>query len=171
MHEHIVWCVLWSRSDGSRLFSASEDKTIRCWNSVTGEPIGHPWTGHTGLIYSLALSPDGSILASASWDATARFWDVNSGDPIGQPLQHDGSVYAVCFSPSGDFVTSAGASGYLWRVPWLDSVEDQVIAPFVCVLALLRLPPRCCRHVGLSLMYATLNLACTSLSSPGLAPS
>ncbi|KAH0828970.1 kinase-like domain-containing protein [Lanmaoa asiatica] len=112
----------------SSLFSASEDNTIRCWNSVTGEPIGHPWTGHTHSITSLSLSPDGSILASASWDQTVRFWDATSGNPVGPPLKHDGSVHTVGFSPSGDFVASAGASGeiYLWRVPWLHFVEDQV---------------------------------------------
>ncbi|KAH0828932.1 quinon protein alcohol dehydrogenase-like superfamily [Lanmaoa asiatica] len=125
-HKDCVRCVLWS-NDGSRLFSASYDKTIRCWNSNTGKPIGEPWTGHTCIIRSLSLSADGSILASAAWDQTVRFWDATSGDPVGKPLQHDGPVYAVCFSPSSEFVASAGSHGklYLWRVPWLDSVEDQ----------------------------------------------
>ena len=97
--QYLVDCVLWSR-DGSRLFSASDDKTIRCWNSDTGEQIGHPWTGHTDIIRSLSLSPDGSILASTSLDKTVRFWDATTGHPIGH-LQHDKQVYAVRFSPSG----------------------------------------------------------------------
>jgi WD40 repeat protein len=37
-HKDVVFCVLWSL-DGSRLFSASYDHTIRCWNSDTGESI------------------------------------------------------------------------------------------------------------------------------------
>ncbi|KAF8553455.1 WD40 repeat-like protein [Imleria badia] len=125
-HKDSVFSVLWSR-DGSRLFSESDDKTIRCWNSDTGEQIGQPWTGHTHWIRSLSLSPDESILASASWDETVRFWDATSGQPVGQPLQHDEGVTAVCFSPSGEFVASAGWGGklYLWRVPWLDSVESR----------------------------------------------
>ncbi|KIJ11919.1 hypothetical protein PAXINDRAFT_83737 [Paxillus involutus ATCC 200175] len=45
-HEHIVTSVLWSL-DGTQLFSASFDHSIRCWNSDTGESIGEPWTGHT----------------------------------------------------------------------------------------------------------------------------
>ena len=121
-----VDCVLWSR-DGSRLFSGSYDKTICCWNSDTGEQIGHPWTGHTRSIQSFSLSPDGSILAGASWDKTVRFWDATTGHPIGH-LQHDEHVYAVRFSPSGEFVVSGGSNGkiYLWRVPWLNSVENRV---------------------------------------------
>ncbi|KAF8553718.1 WD40 repeat-like protein [Imleria badia] len=125
-HKELVHSVLWSR-DGSRLFSASQDGTIRCWNSDTGEQIGQPWTSHTNTIRSLSLSPDRSILASASLDKTIRFWDATSGHAIGQPLQHDEEVNAVSFSPSGEFVAATTCDGkiYLWRVSWLDSVEGQ----------------------------------------------
>ena len=123
-----VFDVLWSR-DGGRIFSGSKDETIRCWNSYTGEQIGHPWTGHTNYICSLSLSPDGWILASASRDKTVRFWNANTGSPIRQHLQHDEQVDAVRFSPSGEFVASAGWDGkiYLWRIPWLNSITHQVI--------------------------------------------
>jgi WD40 repeat protein len=146
-HQESVFDVLWSR-DGSRLFSASVDKTIRCWNSDTGEQIGHPWTGHTTWIRSLSLSPDGSILASACWDNTVRFWDTTTGNPIGQLLQHDEGVRAVRFSPSGESVASAGwdhwdASGriFFWRLPWLNSITHQVITPFRCTSVFILIPP------------------------------
>ena len=121
-----VFDVLWSR-DGSRLFSASNE-TICCWNSDTGERIGLIMTGHADWIRSLSLSPDGSILASASFDRTVRFWDATTGNPIGQHLLHDEKVNAVRFSPSGEFVASAAWGGkiYLWRVPWLNCVENRV---------------------------------------------
>jgi WD40 repeat protein len=129
--------VLWSR-DGSRLFSGSDDKTISCWNSDTGERIGHPWTGHKDSIRSLSISPDGSILASASFDQTVRFWNATTGNPAKQQLQHDEQVNAVRFSPSGESVASAGWDGkiYLWR---LNSIKDLVITHFMCVSALVLL--------------------------------
>ena len=122
-----VDCVLWSR-DCSRLFSASNYHTICCWNSDTGEQIGHPWAGHTDAIQSLSLSLDGSILASASKDKTVCFWEATTGHPIGQHLQHDKRVHTVLFSPSGEFVVSGGwdAKIFFWRVPWLNSVENRV---------------------------------------------
>ncbi|KAF8834965.1 WD40 repeat-like protein [Paxillus ammoniavirescens] len=128
-HEDVIRCVLWSL-DGSQLFSASLDQTIRCWNSDTGESIGEPWTGHTGPVCSLSLSPDGTKLASASWDKTVRFWDARSGDPIGQPLQHDNSTCAVTFSPSGEFVASGGEDNKvsIWQVPWWDDSQKQLPA-------------------------------------------
>ncbi|KAF8836021.1 WD40 repeat-like protein [Paxillus ammoniavirescens] len=131
-HENIINCVLWSL-DGSQLFSASFDQTIRCWNSDTGESIGEPWTGHIQWVWSLSLSPDGTKLASASWDKTVRFWDARSGDPIGQPLQHDDDVYAVTFSPSGEFVASGGKDKkvFIWRVPWWDDSQKQAHKSFL----------------------------------------
>ncbi|KAF8833956.1 WD40 repeat-like protein, partial [Paxillus ammoniavirescens] len=104
-HENIINCVLWSLD-------------------------GKPWTGHIQWVWSLSLSLDGTKLASASWDKTVRFWDARSGDPIGQPLQHDDDVYAVTFSPSGEFVASGGKDKkvFIWRVPWWDDSQKQLPA-------------------------------------------
>ncbi|KAF8839957.1 WD40 repeat-like protein, partial [Paxillus ammoniavirescens] len=126
-HKDIVSCLLWSL-DGSQLFSASYDCTIRCWNSNTGESIGDPWKGHTDEVYSLSLSPDGTKIVSASYDKTVRFWYACSGDPIDQPVQHDHGLHAVTFSPSSEFVASGGDDKvFVWRVPWWDDTRKQVI--------------------------------------------
>ena len=130
-HEDVVYSILWSR-DGSKIFTASSDQTICCWNSVTGKLIGRPMMGHTKEIYSLSLSPDGSILASTSADNTIRFWDATSGHPVGQHGKHDHVVKAACFSPCGESIASIDWDRkiYLWRVPWLNSIKDQVTTPF-----------------------------------------
>ncbi|KAF8839815.1 WD40 repeat-like protein [Paxillus ammoniavirescens] len=132
VHENSIRCVLWSL-DGSQLFSASYDHTIRCWDSDTGESIGKPWKGHTHYVNSLSLSPDGTKLASASWDKTVRFWDARSGDPIAQLLQHDDFINVVTFSPSGEFVASGGNDKKvsIWRVPWWDDSQKQPHHPFL----------------------------------------
>ena len=132
-HRGFVSEVQWSR-DGSRLFSGSADTMIRCWNSDTGEQIRHPWTGHTDSICSLSTSPDGLIITSASHDHTVRFWDATTGNPIGPHLQYDTQVGVVRFSPSSEFVASAGWDGKisLWRVPRLNAITYPVITPFRC---------------------------------------
>ncbi|KAF8834512.1 WD40 repeat-like protein [Paxillus ammoniavirescens] len=125
-HKRSIHCVLWSL-DGSKLFSASYDPhdTIRCWNSETGKLIGKPWTGHTSYATSLSLSPDGTKLVSTSYDQTIRYWDARSGEPIEQPPQHGGSISAVAFSPSGEFVACGDKKVSIWRVPWWDESQKQ----------------------------------------------
>ncbi|KIJ09772.1 hypothetical protein PAXINDRAFT_42795, partial [Paxillus involutus ATCC 200175] len=76
--------------------------------------------GHTFSVHALSLSPNSTKLASASSDRTVRFWATDSGDPIGEPLQHEGGVGAITFSPSGEFLACTEHSGEvsIWRVPW-----------------------------------------------------
>ncbi|KIK77809.1 hypothetical protein PAXRUDRAFT_165674 [Paxillus rubicundulus Ve08.2h10] len=127
-HKAWVNCVIWSL-DASQLFSASSDRTIKCWNSKTAKPIGQPWTGHSDIVNFLSLSPDGRRLASTSPDGAIRFWDAHSGNSIEQPLQHKYSLLTVTFSPSGEFVASGGRDGEIsiWRVPWWNVSQNVMI--------------------------------------------
>ncbi len=45
--------------DGQRLASASQDQTVKIWNSATGGEL-LALKGHTGWVRSVAFSPDGA---------------------------------------------------------------------------------------------------------------
>jgi WD40 repeat protein len=64
--------------DGSKLASASDDRTVRVWDVATGK-AERTFEGHSGSVRSVMFSPDGSKLASASNDRTVRVWDVATG--------------------------------------------------------------------------------------------
>jgi WD40 repeat protein len=59
-------------SDGSRIVTASFDKTARIWDVATAKEIA-VLRGHEGYVLSAAFSPDGSRIVTASGDKTAAF--------------------------------------------------------------------------------------------------
>jgi WD40 repeat protein len=62
--------------DGSRIVTASFDKTVRIWDAATAKEIA-VLRGHEGRLFSAAFSPDGSRIVTASSDKTARIWDAH----------------------------------------------------------------------------------------------
>ena len=64
-------------ADGSTLFSGSEARSIRVWDTATGKERAR-LPGHRGDILSLTLSPDNTRLASGSKDGTVLIWDLKS---------------------------------------------------------------------------------------------
>ena len=72
--------------DGTRIVTASQDKTARIWDAATGQPIGEPLK-HDGCVFGAVFSPDGTRIVTASSDKTARIWDAATGKPIGDPLK------------------------------------------------------------------------------------
>ena len=57
------------------LASGSDDKTIRLWDTKTGQTT-KVLNRHTGFVYSLTVLNDGN-LESGSRDNTIRLWDTN----------------------------------------------------------------------------------------------
>jgi uncharacterized membrane-anchored protein YhcB (DUF1043 family) len=102
--------------DGSRIVTASLDRTARIWDAASGKEIA-VLRGHDGLLRSAAFSPDGSRIVTASYDKTARIWDAASAKEIAVLRGHDGGVTSAAFSPDGSrIVTASGVTARIWDV-------------------------------------------------------
>ncbi|KAL0947656.1 hypothetical protein HGRIS_013743 [Hohenbuehelia grisea] len=99
--------------DGSRIASASGDKSMRVWDAGTGDSCSAPLTAHTSSVRSVAFSPDGARLVSGSLDGTLRVWDVRTRQEA--PMRHTEWVRSVAFSLDGKRVVS-GSDDRMVRV-------------------------------------------------------
>ena len=88
--------------DGS-LVSGSHDKTLRRWDSQSGQCLSI-WKGHTDAITALAVLPDGSIV-SGGWDNTLRHWDSQSGHCLSVWEGHTDAITALAVLPDGSIVS------------------------------------------------------------------
>lgn len=114
-HTNYVWDVTIS-PNGRRVFSASNDKTVKMWDLATGNLLA-TFLGHTSFICSVSISPDGVHLAAGAFDGSIKVWDTDSADVIAN-LHHGDSDAKVAWSPTGDELASGGADGVLrvWDV-------------------------------------------------------
>src|SRR5882762_5938103 len=127
-HKSAVWSVTFS-SDGKRIASGSDDKSIRVWDAETGEMVSGPFKGHTGGVSSVAFSSDGKRIASGSKDKSIRVWDAKTGEMVSSPFDgHTDGVSSVTFSSDGKQIAS-GSKDKSIRV-WDAETGKMVSGPF-----------------------------------------
>ncbi|MBX3746037.1 MAG: WD40 repeat domain-containing protein [Verrucomicrobiae bacterium] len=104
--------------DGSRILTASLDRTIRCWSATTGQPIGAPMSHEAGILVA-DWSPDGRLIVSGGRDRTVSVWDAATGRRLAVTPLHEGLISHVEVAPTGRYFVSASASPVfrVWHLP------------------------------------------------------
>ena len=105
-------------SDGKRVLSGSDDKTVRLWEVETGRCL-RVLKGHTaGELWGVAWSADQRLALSGSRDATVRLWEVETGRCLRVLEGHRHLVTSVVWSTDQRYAL-AGAHDdtiRLWEV-------------------------------------------------------
>jgi serine/threonine protein kinase len=98
-HNELVMTLAWS-PDGTRIASASNDKTVRVWYAHSGEEISplSPYKKHLEPVVSLAWSHDGKFIASGSRDGVVQVWNATTGTEL-HSLSYNVRVGAFAWSP------------------------------------------------------------------------
>lgn len=84
--------------DLTLLASASADRSVRLWDTNSGELI-RTITHHQDIVTGVAFSPDGRWLVSGSRDATISIADVSSGAQLARLDNLSKPVWSLAFQP------------------------------------------------------------------------
>ncbi|UKZ48115.1 hypothetical protein TrVGV298_002351 [Trichoderma virens] len=104
-HTDSVRSVAWSH-DAMQLASASYDKTVKIWDSATGQCIS-TLEGHTDVVNSVTWSCNSTRVASASSDKTVKIWDLRTSQCISTLKGHSNRVNSVTWSSNAARIVSA----------------------------------------------------------------
>lgn len=104
-HTSRVTSVAWS-ARGTRIASASYDKTVRVWDAADGNNL-LTYYGHWDRVMAVDWSPDGNLLASAGNDGTIQIWDPQTGNLALTYRSHGQPILALSWSPDGKRIVSA----------------------------------------------------------------
>jgi WD40 repeat protein len=85
-----------------------KDTTIKYWDLDAGTCI-RTLTGHSGAVYSVAVTPGGTHAVSGSGDATLKYWDLRTGACIRTLRGHSDRVNSVAVTPDGKHAVSGRA--------------------------------------------------------------
>nr|VFJ46503.1 MAG: WD40 repeat [Candidatus Kentron sp. FW] len=117
-HKAVINDVLFT-PDGRQLISVSDDKTIRIWDTGSGELLrtlrGQTGAGDEGKLYAGALSPDGRWLAVGGYTKHDEICLIDLQAPADAPLRllegHSDVILSLAFSPDGQRLLSGSGDG------------------------------------------------------------
>ena len=107
-HTDVVRHVAFS-PDGKMLASSADDKTVRLWNTQTGENLQTLAIPKVTL-FSLKFSPDGKTLVGVNWQGTVSLWDTIAGEltntfnPKVSKIRVKGNVWTRALAAYVDYI-------------------------------------------------------------------
>lgn len=109
---HTSWMngLAWSY-DGSKIASASSDKTLKIWDVSGGYVIRTITSAFNEHALCVAFSPDGQYLAAGGYETAVKVYNVNTGALHRTLYGLNGNVWSVRFSNDGRYLVGGDASG------------------------------------------------------------
>ncbi|NJL79146.1 MAG: hypothetical protein HC917_10425 [Richelia sp. SM2_1_7] len=72
--------------DSKKIVSGSSDRTVKIWDSQTGQCL-KTFQGHNRPVLSVAFSSDGKTIASCGGHSMIKLWNVETGECVRRDSQ------------------------------------------------------------------------------------
>lgn len=95
-------------SQKGSIIAIPDNKSIKLYNTSTGQMIKELGKEHKSQILTLDISKDSSLIVSGGKDSTIILWDLIAGKKIRSLNYHHGLVTILKFSPDGRYIASGG---------------------------------------------------------------
>jgi WD40 repeat protein len=99
-----------SGGGGYQVVSGAEDQVIKVWELSSGRLV-HSLAGHTGPVWSVAVTPDGRQVVSGSHDQTIKVWELDTGRLVRSLKGHTAAITSVAIIPDRGREASPEGSG------------------------------------------------------------
>ncbi len=96
--------------DGSRVASASWDRTARIWPIANDTPPVEI-TGHDNTVNDVIFSPDGKRVYTASSDGTLRVWDAETGENLRRLVEHGFGINTITLAEDESWIAYGAVDG------------------------------------------------------------
>ena len=115
-------------ADGKRLTTASEDGTVRFWDTTTGKEDCRRWKTDRPLLCA-AASPDGKWIAAGTKEALL-LWDAKTGELRHRLPMPPQEVRSAAFTPDGKLLAAvSGTTLRLWEAGTAKLVREKIASP------------------------------------------
>lgn len=92
--------------DGTRIVSASDDGTIRVWNTENGLEL-FKLDASAGFVTCASFSPNSEQIVAGYKDCNVRIWDVKTRSVIKVLKGHTGNILSCSYSHNGKYIVSS----------------------------------------------------------------
>lgn len=98
--------------DGKMIVTAGRDKTVRVWNTETGDMIRSIGNTSAGMVNYVSFGPGLEMITTGSYEGMLKIWNMHTGAFVREIPYNMGGVEYISFSPDNTMCAIVTTGGF-----------------------------------------------------------